>query len=142
MDSQLYKDLIMQEITNIKASQAKAYHLFLLSISPLGLIGIPTPAYYTNKLKKSQLIDYSFADQNPKHYEEDHLIPLSIGGAPEDPLNLWPQTRLSEWDAAKKDVLELRLYKMVCNGEIALDDARQRIANNWIETYKIIINGD
>ncbi|BCM24315.1 hypothetical protein ZMTM_05740 [Methyloradius palustris] len=31
----------MQEISNIKASQAKAYHLFLLSISPLGLIGIP-----------------------------------------------------------------------------------------------------
>ena len=31
----------MQEIANIKASQVKAYHLFLLSLSPLGLIGIP-----------------------------------------------------------------------------------------------------
>ena len=100
------------------------------------------PANYTNKLKKSQLIEYGFAHQNPKHYEEDHLIPLSIGGAPEDPLNLWPQTRLSEWDAAKKDVLELRLYKMVCNGEISLDDARQSIAKNWIDTYKIFINSD
>ncbi len=45
------------------------------------------PAYYTNKLKKSQLREYGFADQNPKHYEEDHLIPLNIGGAPEDRLN-------------------------------------------------------
>jgi hypothetical protein len=41
MDSQLYKDLMMQELQNIKAAQRKAYHLYLLSLSPLGLIGLP-----------------------------------------------------------------------------------------------------
>jgi hypothetical protein len=94
------------------------------------------PAYYTNKLKKSQLREYGFADQNPKHYEEDHLIALSIGGAPEDPLNLWPQTRTSEWNASKKDVLELKLYKLVCDGKVPLEEARLAMAKNWIEAYK------
>ncbi len=94
------------------------------------------PAYYTNKLKKSQLREYGFADQNPKHYEEDHLIPLNIGGAPEDPLNLWPQTRISEWNASKKDVLELKLYKLVCDGRVQLEEARQAMATDWIKAYK------
>jgi hypothetical protein len=43
---------------------------------------IRPPANYTNKLKKRQLREYGYADLNSKHYEEDHLIPLSIGGNP------------------------------------------------------------
>ena len=94
------------------------------------------PAYYTNKLKKTQIIEYGYVDTNPKHYEEDHLIPLSIGGSPNDPLNLWPQPRLSEWNAQKKDILELRIYKLVCDGVVTLDEARQAMAHNWIDAYK------
>jgi hypothetical protein len=94
------------------------------------------PAYYTNALKKKQMSDYGYADVNPAHYEEDHLIPLSIGGNPSDPANLWPQPRLSEWDAQKKDILELKLYKLVCKGVVTLDDARHQISTDWIETYK------
>ena len=94
------------------------------------------PAYFTNKLKKKQMADYGYADINPSHYEEDHLIPLSIGGNPSDPANLWPQPRLSEWNAEKKDILEFKLYKLVCEGTVTLDDARHQISTNWIETYK------
>ena len=94
------------------------------------------PAYFTNKLKKKQMVAYGYADTNPAHYEEDHLIPLSIGGNPSDPANLWPQPRLSEWDAEKKDILEFKLYKLVCEGAVTLDDARHQISTNWIETYK------
>ena len=79
---------------------------------------------------------YGYADINPAHYEEDHLIPLSIGGNPSDPANLWPQPRLSEWNAEKKDILEFKLYKLVCEGAVTLDDARHQISANWIETYK------
>ena len=39
---------------------------------------IRAPASYTNKLKKRQIRQYSYADTNPKHYEEDYLIALSI----------------------------------------------------------------
>lgn len=94
------------------------------------------PAYYTNALKKKQMADYGYADINPAHYEEDHLIPLSIGGHPSDPANLWPQPRLSEWSAEKKDILEFKLYKLVCEGAVTLNDARHQISTNWIETYK------
>jgi hypothetical protein len=94
------------------------------------------PVYFTNNLKKKQISDYGYADINPAHYEEDHLIPLSIGGSPSNPANLWPQPRLSEWNAEKKDILEFKLYKLVCEGAIHLDEARHQISTNWIESYK------
>ena len=54
------------------------------------------PAQYTNKLKKRQIRQYGYDDQNPKHYEEDHLIPLSIGGDPRAIGNLWPEDALGQ----------------------------------------------
>ena len=93
-------------------------------------------AHFTNSLKKRQLREYGYADRNPKHYEEDHLIALSIGGAPSDPRNLWPEPRNSEWNAEKKDGLEFVLYKMVCNQEISLAEAQHEMATNWIEAWK------
>lgn len=97
---------------------------------------IRPPAYFTNKLKKDQILQYRYPDINPTHYEEDHLIPLSIGGSPDSPLNLWPQPRISEWNAEKKDILELKLQKLVCSGQVSLDNARKDIATDWIATYK------
>jgi len=97
---------------------------------------IRPPAHYTNKLKKRQMREYGYADRNPKHYEEDHLIALSIGGAPHDPRNLWPEPRKSEWSAKQKDRLEFVLYKMVCAQEMSLADAQHAMATNWIEAWK------
>lgn len=97
---------------------------------------IRPPAYYTNKLKKQQLHEHGYADTNLKHYEEDHLIALSIGGATDDPLNLWPQPRNSKWGADKKDQLERVLYKKVCAQKLALAVARHAMATNWIEAWK------
>ncbi|HEY4964488.1 MAG TPA: hypothetical protein VIH90_07395, partial [Candidatus Saccharimonadales bacterium] len=97
---------------------------------------IRPPAHFTNKLKKQQMREYGYADRNPKHYEEDHLIALSIGGAPDDPNNLWPEPRISEWNAKKKDRLEFVLYKMVCRQEISLTEAQHAMATNWIEAWK------
>ena len=97
---------------------------------------IRPPAHLTNRLKKQQIREYGYADRNPKHYEEDHLIPLSIGGAPEDRRNLWPEPRQSEWGADKKDQFEFVLYKMVCAHEIALADAQREIATDWIAAWK------
>jgi hypothetical protein len=78
---------------------------------------------------------------NPKHYEEDHLIPLSIWGNPRDPHNLWPEPRNSEWNASKKDNLEFTLYRKVCDGKFSLKDAQAEIASNWIEAYKKFVHG-
>ncbi|OIR08830.1 hypothetical protein GALL_88230 [mine drainage metagenome] len=94
------------------------------------------PAHYTNKLKKRQIREYGYSDTNPKHYEEDHLIPLSIGGNPTAPENLWPEPRQSEWNAARKDDLEFTLYKMVCHNKVGLKQAQYEIASDWIAAYK------
>jgi hypothetical protein len=48
---------------------------------------------------------------SPSDYEEDHFIPLELGGAPKNPKNLWPephsQSKLS-------DPLETQLKRKVC----------------------------
>jgi hypothetical protein len=97
---------------------------------------IRPPAYYTNGLKKQEIAEYGYVDTNPKHYEEDHLIPLEVGGNPTDVRNLWPEPWHSEWSAHRKDELENQLHRMVCDREISLSEAQRAIATNWIEAYK------
>ncbi|HEY8096197.1 MAG TPA: hypothetical protein VIE65_08955 [Methylobacter sp.] len=97
---------------------------------------IRPPAYFTNSLKRRQIRQYGYDDTNPRDYEEDHLVALSIGGAPEDERNLWPQPRNSAWGADKKDQLEFVIYKMVCANEISLKDAQVAMATNWIAAWK------
>jgi hypothetical protein len=46
---------------------------------------------YTNALKKPGIIDYGYTDTSLSSCEEDHFLPLELGGAPKDPRNLWPE---------------------------------------------------
>jgi hypothetical protein len=78
------------------------------------------PVSYTNALKRSQLP--SGADLSL--YEEDHWIPLELGGAPRTVDNLWPEPID---DARKKDVQENALHKAVCNSTITLEQAREQM---------------
>lgn len=96
---------------------------------------IRPPAYYTNALKKKQIRQYGYTDKDPKHYEEDHLIPLEVGGNPTDKANLWPEPRYGRWSAAKKDRLENKLHELVCHGALNLGEAQQEIRSNWIAAY-------
>lgn len=96
---------------------------------------IRPPANYTNRLKRQQIRQYGYADSNPRDYEEDHLVPLSVGGHPTDPRNLWPQPRKSQWNADRKDELEFAVYRGLCRGEITLAEAREAFATNWIAAY-------
>ena len=38
------------------------------------------PYRYTERLKREQIREYGYADRRLGHYEEDHLIPLDLGG--------------------------------------------------------------
>lgn len=97
---------------------------------------IRPPMYYTNQLKKEQIQEAGYSDTNPQHYEEDHLVPLSVGGHPTDRRNLWPQPRLSQWNADRKDELEYAIYQGVCHRELSLAEAQQAFASNWIQAYQ------
>ncbi len=84
---------------------------------------IRPPVSYTNALKIKQMPLYGEGG-SPSGYEEDHFIPLELGGAPKNPKNLWPephsQSKLS-------DPLETQLKRKVCKGLMKLAKARAAI---------------
>jgi len=96
------------------------------------------PAGFTAALKKYQLQEWGYADKTARNYEEDHLIPLSLGGSPDDQRNLWPEPRhpADGWNAGLKDALEATLNFQVCTGRLMLLDAQRLIATDWIEAYR------
>ncbi len=100
------------------------------------------PAAYTGALKLAQLIEYGYLDKNPSHYQEDHLVPLELGGAPRDPRNLWPEPNailLSDGTTVgskHKDALEDELHREVCAGAMTLDEAQRAIASDWIAAWE------
>lgn len=101
------------------------------------------PTSYTTKLKIEQLHEYDYVDTNPRDYEEDHLIPLELGGNPTDPRNLWPEpyeTSIPDGGARAKDEVENYLHKQVCVGAIPLQTAQQEIATDWYRVYVTSIN--
>lgn len=94
---------------------------------------------YTNKLKATQLTTTyaSFVKlygADLSLYEEDHLISLQLGGHPTDSKNLFPQP-YSGNNAKKKDVVETKLKRLVCDGTITLKTAQTSIAKNWVLAY-------
>lgn len=88
---------------------------------------IRPPANYTDTLKADQVRAYGYTDP-VSSYEEDHLIPLSLGGAPQDPENLWPAPGAAP---NEKDKVEDAAHKAVCAQKLTLTDAQHKIATDW-----------
>ncbi len=88
------------------------------------------PESYTNRLKVVQIAEYHYANRSTHVYEEDHLIPLELGGSPASVKNLWP-----EYDAGHipnpKDAVENTLNHAVCSHRVSLRSAQVAIATNW-----------
>ena len=86
------------------------------------------PAWVTSAVKERQLRAAGLPAASENAYEEDHLIPLELGGAPAADLNLWPQPRRPSdgWDARRKDNLEGILHGEVCAGRLQLAEAHGR----------------
>ena len=96
----------------------------------------PPPVSFTNSIKKLQVKKYGYSLADARDYEEDHLVPLCLAGAPEDPDNLWPQPRFGEWNADRKDKLEAKLCRLTCDGKVSLADTQREIAADWIVAYR------
>lgn len=90
---------------------------------------------FTYNLKRRQMAAWGLSGSTGET-EEDHLVPLSLGGAPSDSANLWPEPG---GIPNPKDRLEFRLYRMVCNHELGLRDAQRAIATDWIAAYRRFI---
>ncbi len=91
------------------------------------------PYSVTNRIKSELLRRVGLTDADKSRFELDHIIPLSLGGAPSDVRNL----RLQPWtEAGEKDQLEACLPRLVCDGRLTLDQARRAIWTNWRKLFK------
>jgi hypothetical protein len=96
---------------------------------------------YTDSLKVEQIAQYGYNDTNPADYEEDHLVPLELGGAPTDPRNLWPEPLTAslpdgrDTGAAAKDTFENQLAREVCAGTMTLAQAQAETGAQWVHFY-------
>ncbi|NUP53635.1 MAG: hypothetical protein HOW97_40890 [Catenulispora sp.] len=95
------------------------------------------PTSYTNPLKAQGIIDYGYSDTNMSDYEEDHLVPLELGGDPRDPSNLWPEPHYGTPSSSTKDGVETKLKNAVCSGRITLSAARTAIKTNWTTALQV-----
>jgi hypothetical protein len=71
-------------------------------------------------------------------YEYDHDVPLELGGAVNDPRNLWPEADYSPQSGFylnPKDHVETALKHLVCNHSMTLAAAQRAIAANWVTAY-------
>lgn len=72
-------------------------------------------------------------------FEYDHQVPLELGGAVNDPRNLWPEPDYpvrSGFYLNPKDRLERVLNRMVCSGAMRLSQAQRLIATDWVSAYR------
>ncbi len=95
------------------------------------------PAAIIAPQKRASMRAYGLAGP-ASAFEYDHLVPLELGGAPDDPRNLWPErdyARPSGFYRNPKDRLERTLNRLVCAGAMTLARARAPIAHDWPAAY-------
>jgi len=94
------------------------------------------PSSYTNNLKREQLDTYYKGQGEMGTVEEDHLVPLTIGGHPTAVENLWPEAYIGEYGATYKDNCEVATGRAICSGTVGLVEAQQGFMSNWIDWCK------
>ena len=88
---------------------------------------IRPPASITEIEKRENAAAHGYTG-SLKDVEYDHLVPLEVGGDPNDPRNLWIEPGASP---NPKDGVESRLHELVCEGAVPLAPAQEAIATDW-----------
>lgn len=81
-------------------------------------------------MKAASARSYSLRREQTGEY--DHLVSLELGGAPDDPRNLWIEPGPIP---NPKDAVENKLHEAVCSRLIPLSTAQQAIARSWVTAY-------
>ncbi len=98
------------------------------------------PESITEPEKRASMEAYG-DDGRPSAYEYDHLVPLELGGALNDPRNLWPEPDYASpagYYLNPKDHLERALNRLVCDGRMRLAAAQHLIATDWVSAYRTL----
>ncbi|WP_236788014.1 hypothetical protein [Amycolatopsis sp. GM8] len=88
------------------------------------------PTSKTNRMKAESARSYNLGQDVKGEY--DHLVSLEMGGAPDDPRNLWVEPGTIP---NPKDAVENKLNDAVCSGLIPLATAQSTIAKNWVTAF-------
>lgn len=88
------------------------------------------PTSVTNRIKAQ--IDQAYGLPTNTEGELDHDVSLELGGAPDDPRNLWVEPGKIP---NPKDAVENKLRAAVCSGLVPLADAQQAIAKSWVTAF-------
>jgi hypothetical protein len=135
IDAALPSRALTPGVTNPNVTQADIHTTICVS----GWTTTVRPSVsYTDNLKRQQMIAYHRAGTIAQ-YEEDHLVPLEVGGNPTDPGNLWPEPRAGAPEAvggrtaSDKDLVENAAKKSVCAGGLPLDDAQRGFEMDWVQ---------
>ncbi len=94
------------------------------------------PSYSVTGPLKRRMMNAQHPGEPMANYELDHLIPISLGGAPLDPRDLWLQPRRGRANANDKNALAFVLWRLVCEHRMPLVVAQLAISHNWIEAYQ------
>jgi hypothetical protein len=96
------------------------------------------PQAITAREKRASMKAYG--DGKPASaYEYDHHVSLELGGAVNDPRNLWPEPdypNRSGFYLNPKDELEGTLKRLVCHRQLQLGEAQHLIASDWPSAYR------
>jgi hypothetical protein len=96
------------------------------------------PESITEREKRASLVSYGDT-RSMSAYEYDHDVSLELGGAVNDPRNLWPEPdypKRSGFYLNPKDRLEQALNRLVCNRSMQLGEAQHLIATDWVSAYR------
>jgi hypothetical protein len=96
------------------------------------------PQAITGQEKRASMKAYR-AGKPASAYEYDHHVSLELGGAVNDPRNLWPEPdypKRSGFYLNPKDELEGALKRLVCHRRLQLGEAQHLIAENWPSAYR------
>ncbi|MFD2416166.1 hypothetical protein [Amycolatopsis pigmentata] len=85
------------------------------------------PTSRTGRMKTESARSYGIGADEKGEY--DHLVSLELGGAPDDPRNLWVEPGSIP---NAKDAVENKLNDAVCSDLVSLAQAQKAIASNWV----------
>ena len=86
------------------------------------------PFRVMDQIKRDKLRAAGWTDADKNRFALDYIIPLSLGGGPDDPKNL----RLEpENELVERKALEACLPRLVCERRLMLDEVRKAIWRDW-----------
>ena len=81
----------------------------------------------------------AYGESGTSRFEYDHFVPLELGGAVNDPRNLWPEPDYPSshgFYLNPKDRLETAMKRRVCAGSLTLATAQRQIAGDWVAAMR------